>query len=161
MITYVLGREKTSIAKKIAKFPIIGDASNSELVKKIIKENKIDSLLVGTVDVLLKVYYQVCKDLNFPSFANKKSIDAFSDKLKFNKICKKFGFKQIPDYTKLLMRNNSLPEKLFPVLMKPIDSGGGVGARICYNNLQVKKAIKEILNISKQKKYLCQKIFFK
>ena len=57
------------------------------------------------------------------------------------------------------MRNNSLPEKLFPVLMKPIDSGGGVGARICYNNLQVKKAIKEILNISKQKKYLCQKFF--
>ena len=36
----MFGREKASIAKKIAKFPIIGDASNSELVKKIIKENK-------------------------------------------------------------------------------------------------------------------------
>ena len=63
MITYVLGREKLQ-SQKIAKFPI-GDASNSELVKNN-KENKIDSLLVGTVDVLLKVYYQVCKDLNFP-----------------------------------------------------------------------------------------------
>ena len=35
--------------------------------------------------------------------------------------------------------------------MKPIDLGG-VGARICYNNLQVKKAIGDI-------KYSKQKIF--
>ena len=33
-------KRKNFNRKKIAKFPIIGDASNSELVKKIIKENK-------------------------------------------------------------------------------------------------------------------------
>ena len=159
LITFVIGKEKQSITKKISDYPILGDASNVKFVKETIKKNNINALMVGTVDILIDTYEKVCRELNLPCYANKKSINAFSSKINFNKICKKFGFKQIPDHTSYLKKNKILPSEIFPVLIKPIDSGGGVGAKICFNNNDVKHAIKNAKKISKKNMFICQDYF--
>ena len=104
--TFVIGKEKKSITKKIADFPILGDASDSKFVKEILNKNNIDALMVGTVDVLIKTYEKVCRELKLPCYANKKSINVFSSKNNFRRVCKKFGFKEIPDYTNYLLKKS-------------------------------------------------------
>ena len=159
LITFIIGKEKKSIAKKAADHPILGDASNVKFVKEIIKKNNIGALMVGTVDVLISTYEKVCREYNLPSYVNKNSVNVFTSKNNFNKICKKFGFMQIPDYTNYLKKKCTLPDNLFPVLIKPIDSGGGVGARICNSNNEVKHAIKKAKKISKKNMFICQDYF--
>jgi hypothetical protein len=86
-------------------------------------------------------------------------LKAFSSKSNFSSICKKFKFKQIPDYTTYFKKKSTLPDNLFPVLIKPIDSGGGVGAQICNSNDDVKRAIKNAKKISKKNMFICQDYF--
>ena len=159
LITYVIGKEKNNITKQIADYSIIGDASNVKLVNQIIKKNNIKAVMVGVVDVLINTYEKVCRKLKLPCYANLKSVNFFSSKNNFNQICKKFGFKQIPDYTKYLKKNKKLPEKVFPVIIKPIDSGGGVGATLCRSNKELGIAIKEAKDMSKKKSFICQDYF--
>jgi hypothetical protein len=159
LITYVVGKEKKSLCKTIADHSILGDASNVKFVNNIIKKYSINAVMVGTVDVLINAYNAVCAKNNLPCYTNNKAINAFSSKKNFSLLCKKFGFKQIPDYTKKLKKNIFLPVKLFPVLVKPADSGGGVGAQVCNNNRELKYAIKIARNFSKKKIFLCQDYF--
>jgi len=159
LITFVIGKEKNNAAKQIADYPIIGDASNVEFVSQLIKKNKINALMVGVVDVLVGTYEKVCRKLKLPCYANLKSVNVFSSKNSFNLLCKKFGFKQIPDHTKHLKKNKKLPEKVFPVIIKPVDSGGGIGATLCRSNEEVGIAIKEAKKMSKKKSFICQDYF--
>ena len=159
LITYVIGKENNNITKQIADYSIIGDASNVKLVNQIIKKNNIKAVMVGVVDVLINTYEKVCRKLKLPCYANLKSVNFFSSKNNFNQICKKFGFKQIPDYTKYLKKNKKLPEKVFPVIIKPVDSGGGVGATLCRSNKELGIAIKEAKDMSKKKSFICQDYF--
>tara|TARA_B110000037_G_scaffold46998_1_gene57608 strand:- start:5088 stop:6347 length:1260 start_codon:yes stop_codon:yes gene_type:complete len=159
LITYVMGKEKKSMTKKIADFPIFGDASNVKFVKETIKKNNIGALLVGTVDSLIETYEKVCQEIDLPCYANKKSISAFSSKNRFNKICKKFGFKQLPDYTQYLKDKLNLPDSFYPVMIKPIDAGAGLGAKICYSNNELQLAIKNAKKNSKKKQFICQDYF--
>ena len=45
LITFVIGKEKTSITKTLADHPILGDASDVKFVKKIIKKYSINALI--------------------------------------------------------------------------------------------------------------------
>ena len=159
LVSYVMGKEKHSPAMEVAKFSILGDASNIKLVKKIIKKHKIEGILLGTVDVLLPAYEKVCRELKLPCYANKKSIKFFSSKKNFSSLCRKFEFDQVPDYTSYIKNNKKLHNKFFPVLIKPTDSGGGVGAKVCHSNSEITQAVKNALKKSKKKNFICQKYF--
>ena len=100
LITFVVGKEKNNITKKIADFSIIGDASNMKLLNDTIEKNNINAVMVGVVDVLINTYEKICRKFKLPCYANTKSVNVFSSKNKFNIICKKFGLNTIPDYTK-------------------------------------------------------------
>lgn len=159
LITFVIGKEKKSSTKQIADFPILGDAANFKFVNTIVKKNKIDAVMIGTVDVLIRNYEEVCRKNKLPCYANKKSVNVFSSKFSFRKVCKKFGFKEIPDYTHYLKKKKLLPDKLFPVVIKPVDSGGGVGATLCRSNYEIYKALKNAKKFSKTNSVLCQDYF--
>lgn len=159
LITFVVGKEKKNSTKEIADFPILGDAANFKFVNSIVKKHKIDAVMIGTVDVLIRNYEEICRKNKLPCYANKKSVSVFSSKFNFRKVCKKFGFKEIPDYTHYLKKKNLLPDKLFPVIIKPVDSGGGVGATLCHSNNEVYNALKNAKKFSKTQSVICQDYF--
>lgn len=159
LITFVIGKEKNNITKQIADFSVIGDASDVKFVSEIIKKYNIHAVMVGVVDVLINTYEKVCRKFKFPCYANIKSVYAFSSKNNFNKICKKFGFKVIPDYTNYLKKNKRVSEKLFPVIVKPTDSGGGVGATLCHSNKELEIAVKSAKRFSRKNSFICQDYF--
>lgn len=159
LTTFVIGKEKNNITKKIADFSIIGDATNMKLVNDLIKKNNIDAVMVGVVDVLINTYEKICRKFKFPCYANIKSVKAFSSKNKFNKICKKFGLNIIPDYTNYYKQNKKIPLGALPVIVKPTDSGGGVGATLCRSNKEVEFAVNKAKSVSKSNNFICQKYF--
>ena len=159
LITFVIGKERNNITKQIADVSIVGDASNIKLVSETIYKNNINAVMVGVVDVLLNTYEKVCRKFKFPCYANSKSVNIFSSKSNFNTICKKFGLKQIPDYSNYIKKNKELPKKVFPVIIKPTDSGGGVGTTLCHSNREVSIAIKQAKKMSKKSDFICQDYF--
>ena len=159
LITFVVGKEKNNITKKIADFSIIGDASNMKLLNDTIKKNNINAIMVGVVDVLINTYEKICRKFKLPCYANTKSVNVFSSKNKFNIICKKFGLNTIPDYTNYYKQKKKLPSDAFPVIIKPTDSGGGVGATLCRSNKEVKLAVNKAKSVSKKKNFICQNYF--
>ena len=156
-LSYVIGMEKISKTKKIAYKSFVGDGSDYNYVKDIILKNNINAVMCGTVDVLLPNYEKICTKFNFPRYTNAKSINFLLSKIKFNNLIKKYGFKTIPKYKLNLSKKANLKKEAFPVLIKPDDSGGAVGLRVCRNNKELTNNLKFSLKNSKKKKVICQK----
>ena len=132
-----------------------------KLLNDTIKKNNINAVMVGVVDVLINTYEKICRKFKLPCYANTKSVNVFSSKNKFNIICKKFGLNTIPDYTNYFKQNKKIPSDAFPVIIKPTDSGGGVGATLCRSNKEVKLAVNKAKSVSKKKKFYLSKLFFR
>ena len=155
--SFIIGMEKISKTKKIAFKSFVGDGSNYNFVKNIIQKYNIDAVMCGTVDILLPNYEKICAKFNFPRYTNSKSIKFFLSKIRFNILLKKYGFKIIPKYRLKLNDKIKLKKETFPVLIKPDDSGGAVGLRVCKNNKELSESLKFSLKHSKRKQIICQK----
>ena len=155
--SFIIGMEKISKTKKIAFKSFVGDGSNYNFVKNIIQKYNIDAVMCGTVDILLPNYEKICARFNFPRYTNSKSIKFLLSKIRFNILLKKYGFKIIPKYRLKLNDKIKLKKETFPVLIKPDDSGGAVGLRVCKNNKELSKSLKFSLKHSKRKQIICQK----
>ena len=155
--SFIIGMEKISKTKKIAFKSFVGDGSNYNFVKNIIQKYNIDAVMCGTVDILLPNYEKICAKFNFPRYTNSKSIKFLLSKKRFNILLKKFGFKIIPKYRLKLNDKIKLKKETFPVLIKPDDSGGAVGLRVCKNNKELSESLKFSLKHSKRKQIICQK----
>jgi len=155
--SFIIGMEKISKTKKIAYKSFVGDGSNYNFVKNIIQKYNIDAVMCGTVDILLPNYEKICARFNFPRYTNSKSIKFLLSKIRFNILLKKYGFKIIPKYRLKLNDKIKLKKETFPVLIKPDDSGGAVGLRVCKNNKELSESLKFSLKHSKQKQIICQK----
>ena len=155
--SFIIGMEKISKTKKIAYKSFVGDGSNYNFVKNIIQKYNIDAVMCGTVDILLPNYEKICARFNFPRYTNSKSIKFLLSKIRFNILLKKYGFKIIPKYRLKLNDKIKLKKETFPVLIKPDDSGGAVGLRVCKNNKESSESLKFSLKHSKRKQIICQK----
>ena len=155
--SFIIGMEKISKTKKIAFKSFVGDGSNYNFVKNIIQKYNIDAVMCGTVDILLPNYEKICARFNFPRYTNSKSIKFLLSKIRFNILLKKYGFKIIPKYRLKLNDKIKLKKETFPVLIKPDDSGGAVGLRVCKNNKELSESLKFSLKHSKRKQIICQK----
>ena len=155
--SFIIGMEKISKTKKIAFKSFVGDGSNYNFVKNIIQKYNIDAVMCGTVDILLPNYEKICAKFNFPRYTNSKSIKFLLSKIRFNILLKKYGFKIIPKYRLKLNDKIKLKKETFPVLIKPDDSGGAVGLRVCKNNKELSESLKFSLKHSKRKQIICQK----
>ena len=155
--SFIIGMEKISKTKKIAYKSFVGDGSNYNFVKNIIQKYNIDAVMCGTVDILLPNYEKICARFNFPRYTNSKSIKFLLSKIRFNILLKKYGFKIITKYRLKLNDKIKLKKETFPVLIKPDDSGGAVGLRVCKNNKELSESLKFSLKHSKRKQIICQK----
>ena len=155
--SFIIGMEKISKTKKIAFKSFVGDGSNYNFVKNIIQKYNIDAVMCGTVDILLPNYEKICARFNFPRYTNSKSIKFLLSKIRFNILLKKYRFKIIPKYRLKLNDKIKLKKETFPVLIKPDDSGGAVGLRVCKNNKELSESLKFSLKHSKRKQIICQK----
>jgi biotin carboxylase len=157
LITYVVDLVANSPAKKISDFSIDGNATDVQLLRKIIKENNVDGVLVGVADILVPAYEEICRDFNLPCYANIEAISVFTSKDGFSKACKKFNLDLIPNYTDSILTEVNLDCIEYPVIVKPVDSGGGVGMSISNNYLELRAAVDKAKLNSRVGKFICEK----
>jgi phosphoribosylaminoimidazole carboxylase (NCAIR synthetase) len=157
LITYVVDLVNNSPAKKISDFSIDGNATDVNLLRKIVTENNVDGVLVGVADVLVPAYEEICREFNFPCYANIDAISVFTSKDGFFKACKKFNLDLIPNYTDSVLTEVNLDHIEYPVIVKPVDSGGGVGMSISNNYPELKIAVNKAKLNSKVGKFICEK----
>lgn len=149
--TIVVDPNPIAPAKKIAKESFEYDGFDIEKIVLLAKNKKIDGVLVGVADILVEPYQIICEKLQMPCYATKEIVKAFCSKDGFKTACEKYGIKDIPGY---YVSNSSNLDKLsdleFPIMVKPVDNGAGVGMRVCFNQNELKVSINNALKFSKK-----------
>lgn len=129
-----------SPAKKIADESVLLDATNVDLVVNYCKENHIDGVTTGFVDILLPVCYEVCKRLELPYYATELMIEMSTNKTIFKEKCIENRLPVPETY----FVGDELCEEVYnqisyPVFVKPLDASGSRGAAVCNNRNELDK----------------------
>lgn len=153
--TIVTDNLPDSYAKKVADASYDIDGLDVEHLVELVKNEQIDGVMVGTADPLIPAYYQVCKKLGMPCYVTEKSVEAFTNKKIFKKICEKFDICGVPEYS----LEDVLEDKnvKYPILIKPVDGRSGKGMSVCYSIDEVENAIEKALEYSRCKEYIIER----
>jgi biotin carboxylase len=144
--TVVVGFNKGTYTKRIADKYYDIDSLNVDALTEAAKIENIDGVMVGVADILVSPYRKVCERLGLPCYATETAVKYLNDKLLFKESLQKAGLPVIPEYQdsdEYISGNiESIP---LPVVVKPVDRGGGQGISIvtCLSELQegIDKAI--------------------
>jgi biotin carboxylase len=149
--TIVVDPNPMAPAKKIADESYEYDGFDIEQIVLLAKDKKVDGVLVGVADILVAPYQVICDILQLPCYATNDIIKAFCSKDGFKLACEKYGVKDIPGYYINDISNiDNIPNLEFPLMVKPVDNGAGVGMRICHDINELKKSISNALKFSKK-----------
>lgn len=149
--TLVVDPNPKAPAKKIAKESFEFDGFDIDQIVLLAKDKNVDGVLVGVADILVSPYQKICEKLDLPCYATEDIVKAFCSKDGFKLACEKFNIKDIPGYyVNEFIDNDKMPNIEFPLMVKPVDNGAGVGMRICYDLYELNLSINNALKFSKK-----------
>jgi biotin carboxylase len=158
IITIVTSARKTDDAKKYARKSFDIDGMDIPGLIELAKHEMVDGVLVGVADILVPAYCELCSALGFPCYATKEIVDVFSFKDTFKETCEKYGIHGIPEYKlDASMKSEYIKKINYPVMVKPVDNGGGVGMTVVYNESGLQPAVEKALTASKKKHFIVEK----
>ncbi len=155
IFSIVIDPNSKAPAKEIASKSYDIDGFDIEKIAKVAKSEQVDGVLVGVADILVRPYYELCQKLNLPCYASKEAIEYLTSKDNFNQICKSHDIETIPSFEYEAVKREDFKE--FPLVLKPVDNGGGVGIRICEKKEDFEKSYKRALDASKKKIVLIER----
>ncbi|MBE5936759.1 MAG: hypothetical protein E7265_01875 [Lachnospiraceae bacterium] len=145
---YVADNIPNSPAKKFCDVPLDIDCFNVDELKEIIDKERIDGIIVGCADILLPVYYELCKLTGKYCYLNKKHLEVFNNKK---------GFKMALQANKLpIIKHFDINNVEYPAIIKPVDNNSAKGISVCYDESTLCKAIDEAMNNSKSRNILIE-----
>ncbi|MEM1001222.1 MAG: carbamoyl-phosphate-synthetase [Bacteroidota bacterium] len=156
--TIVIDPNPNAPAKKNAMETYDIDGFDIDKIVEVAKEKNVDGVLVGVADILVKPYREICEKLGVHCYANEKTIEAFCSKDGYKRYCDEYGVQDIPGI--YLTRDSEVkkPKNVdFPLMVKPVDSGGGVGMKICRDEEDYKATVENVLKFSKKGVVLVEK----
>lgn len=146
-----------SPAKKHADKACMVSTIDVDAIVNLCKEEKVDGLFTAYTDSMLPYARKICDRLGFPFYASQEQIDLSLNKELFKETCRKYGVPVPIDYKIDVVDGKINTEGIeFPVIVKPIDSSGGRGVRICNNHEEFLEAYEYALSISPGKKVLVE-----
>lgn len=156
--TIVSSGRRTDPAKKAAWKSYDVDGMDVPGLIALAKEEQVDGVLVGVADVLVPSYCKVCDALGLPCYATQQIVDVFAFKDVFKATCERYGVHGIPEYyLDADLRREDLDKIVYPVMIKPVDNGGGVGMTVAYNEEELVEGVKKALDASNKKRFIVEK----
>lgn len=156
--TIVASGRPTDDAKKYAWKSSDVDGMDVPGLVALARQEQVDGVLVGVADILVPAYCKVCDALGFPCYATQQIVDVFAFKDVFKSTCERYGIHGIPEYyLDAEMNRQDLDKIQYPVMVKPVDNGGGVGMTVCYNEEELRKGVQIALEASKSKRFIVEK----
>ena len=158
IFTIVTSERSGDAAKKVACKSYDVDGMDVSGLIALAREEKVDGVLVGVADTLVPSYCKVCNALDLPCYATQNIVDIFAFKDRFKAACERYGIHGIPEYyLDSKLKDADVKKIKYPVMIKPVDNGGGVGMTVCYNESELRPAVEKALNASKQKRFIVEK----
>lgn len=157
--TIVVDPNPNALAKKYAAESYDIDGFDVDAIVNLAVAREVDGVLVGVADILVIPYRQVCEKLQLPCYASSESVAALSSKSGFKAACEVYAVQDIPG---MVIQSEVSVEDIktisLPVMVKPVDNGGGIGMRICNTHDEVAEAVKSALSHSRQSKALVERV---
>ena len=156
--TIVTSGRPTDDAKKYAWKSCNVDGMDVPGLIALAREEQVDGVLVGVADILVPAYCKVCDALELPCYATQNIVDVFAFKDVFKSTCERYGVHGIPEYyLDAELKREDLDRIQYPVMVKPVDNGGGVGMTVCYNEEELIPAVAKALECSNKKRFIVEK----
>lgn len=156
--TIVASGRHTDDAKKYAWKSSDIDGMDVPGLISLAREEQVDGVLVGVADILVPSYCKVCDALDLPCYASQRIVDVFAFKDVFKATCESYGIHGIPEYyLDAKMRQSDIDKIKYPVMIKPVDNGGGVGMTVVYNEDELRPAVEKALEASNKKRFIVER----
>lgn len=125
--------ESESPAKSIADESWnISTAEIDEIAEKA-KAIGVDGIYTGVHEFNIRKMIQLCAKLGLHCYCTEKQWDILENKQDFKKACISRGIPVSKEYTEKDALTDGIPEKNYPVIVKPADGSGSRGFSICNN----------------------------
>ncbi|MDL2227870.1 ATP-grasp domain-containing protein [Bacteroidales bacterium OttesenSCG-928-K03] len=150
---YSFAWEEGAVCKQYADhyYPI--SFINKEEILQICKKNDVNGVTSFSLESALPAVNYVARGINSP--CNSKESEFFTEnKFTMRERLKQFNI-NIPKYC-LVNSENDIIDMDFPLIVKPIDSGGSRGVTEVKNKMELKKAINRALSYSKTHKAIVE-----
>lgn len=123
-----------SPAKVVADEGVLINAMDVDALVEYCKNNAIDGVTTGFVDILMPIAYEVCQRLQLPCYWTPKMLSMATNKIDFKSTCQEYGIPVPQTYLIGSELNKEVLEKIvYPVFVKPLDASGSRGAGVCYD----------------------------
>ena len=156
--TIVTSARSSDAAKKVAWKSYDVDGLDVPGLIALARDERVNGVLVGVADILVPSYCKVCDALELPCYATQSIVDILAFKDRFKAACERYGIHGIPEYRlDADMRPEDIAGIRYPVMVKPVDNGGGVGMTVCYSGEDLRPAVEKALTASIQKRFIVEK----
>ena len=156
--TIVVSARSEDPAKKAAWKSSDVDGMDVPGIVSLAQQEHVNGVMVGVADILVPYYCRVCDALNLPCYATEKIVEVFSYKDIFKDTCEKFGIHGVPEFhLDQELHREDLEKIQYPVIVKPVDNGGGVGISVANNETELKNAVSMAIKASHSGRFIVEK----
>jgi len=146
-----------SPAKLIADEGVLINAMDVDSIVSYCEVNKIDGVITGFIDILMRPCLEVCKRLKLPCYFTDSMIELSTNKIAFKNVCNLYGVPVPQTYLVGSALTNDICKKIhYPVFIKPLDSSGSRGASVCWNQEELERQFEVSLNYSPTKNVIIE-----
>lgn len=158
VITIVVDPNRDAPAKQDAARRYDVDGFDIEGIVAVARREQVDGVLVGVADILVASYQKVCEALGMPCYATPEAAAAFTVKDGFRDALERYGIPGTPSFTlDAAMRDADVAQLRYPLMLKPVDNGAGVGMVVCHNRSELERAVKIALQHSMRGAFLAER----
>jgi hypothetical protein len=81
--------DENAPAMSVADKSVLISARDVDAMEKFCREEQVDGVITGFVDILLKPYMELCKRLGLPCYITEKMLSMSTNKVDFKETCDK------------------------------------------------------------------------
>ena len=156
--TIVINNNPNAMAKQYADLAADVDTYVVDEIVRFAKEQQVDGLFTSWNDMNLFHTEEAARRLGMPFFATREQLDALVFKYDFKVTCRKYGVPVTPEYyVGGNLTDADIDEFVYPVIFKPIDSGGTRGMTVLYSKEGVWEAYQKALAPSEARQVVVEK----
>ena len=127
-----------SPAKLIADESLMNNISDVDGLVEYCKRNAVDGVIAFCIDPTQRPAQQIAERLGVHAFGTWDQVMALTDKNVFKRLCADSGVDIIPSYREEDIEKDAIE---YPVLVKPVDSRGSRGAKVCADKEELLAAL--------------------
>jgi biotin carboxylase len=156
IVTDNLPPEK-SAAKQIADEAWSVNTMDIDTLEQLALQNKVNGISAGASDFNAERALSLCVRLGLPFYCNRRQWEICSNKQRFKQLCRDNGVPVAKEYLISSDHNTEdLQQIQYPVIVKPVDLGGGTGIGICRNEEELLRAHHQALYRSRAKQAIVE-----